>query len=143
MRMSPSCRGLLTAGDQALECVFADCLEHPEPHIIQATATRCALLSQQTLVDQRLDSREWFESKCAIWIANVGDRIQRKPADKNRKLAEQHLLCARQQVMAPIDRTAQRLLACWLVARAAFEQPEPTIEPVQERLRWQDPGACR
>ena len=61
-------------------------------------------------------------------------RLQREPADEDAEASEQSLLFGRQQVVAPGDRIAQRLLAGRQVPRAARQQREPALQAAQQRL---------
>ncbi len=62
---------------------------------------------------------------------------------RTRRAAKQRLLLAQQQVVAPLDRGAQRPLALVQILRAAGEEVQPLVEAAQERGRWKRAHAGR
>ncbi len=61
-----------------------------------------------------------------------------QPPEKTPSRRKQALLCRIEQVVAPLDRGAQRALPLGQVAGAAGEQVEALAEPRQDRLRRQE-----
>jgi hypothetical protein len=62
-------------------------------------------------------------------------RSQGAAAGEDGEASEQRLLTDVEEVVAPRDRVAQRLLPFWQVPRSCPEQPQPAIQPVEQRLR--------
>jgi hypothetical protein len=122
--------------DQALECVLADRPEHPEAHVCDA-ARATALLTNQAFVDKRFDARQGFDAEPPAWIAHVGHRIEREAAGKHPESTKQCLLRAREQLVTPVDRASERALPRRLIAATAFQQAQPMIESIEQRLRRQ------
>ena len=60
-------------------------------------------------------------------------RLQREAADKDGQPAEEDLLLRGEQVVAPGDGVAHRLLAGRQVAPAAGQQRQPLLQPGQQR----------
>src|SRR5436305_4515179 len=81
---------------------LANRFEHP----VAAAVTD----ADQTLVHER---RERVELR----LADLLDRRERGAAGKDGETAEQRLLVVAEEVVAPLDRCAQRPLAFWCVAR--------------------------
>ncbi len=108
---------------ELFERVLTDGLEHAEP----AVGT-----GQQALVGERRDPVERLEP------AHRLGGFEREAAGEHAELREQPLGLRFEQVIAPADRGAQRLLALRRVAGAAAEQIEPAREPVEDVLRRED-----
>src|SRR6266498_3673273 len=72
----------------------------------------------------------------SIWRSKR--RVQCAAADEHRKPAKRTLLLIVQQVVTPLNRSAQRLLACWRIARATREQVQRRrLQSRQHRFRWE------
>ena len=67
-------------------------------------------------------------------FAHPLSRLQRAAAHKHPQPPEQRLFVFVQQVVAPVDRVAQGLLARRQVARAAGQHLEPVAQSRQQRL---------
>ena len=111
---------------QALERVRADRLQHREARL----AVGLFLLAEQAVVDQR---REPGEDVLAAADGLGG--VERAAAGEDGEAREERLLVRAEQVVAPVDRRAERLLAGGQVARAAGEEVEALLEPREQRLR--------
>ena len=64
--------------------------------------------------------------------ADALDRLEREPACEHRQAAEQRLLRLREQVVAPVERRAQRLLARLRRPAASRQEAEPIVEPLRD-----------
>lgn len=69
--------------------------------------------------------------------------LQRASADEDRETAEQPLLRRREQRVAPVDGSAQGLLARGQVARAAGQELQAVVETGRQRRRRQELDASR
>ena len=90
-----------------------------------------------------------------LWSTSVGEaveraraahrlgRLERPAADEHAEPREQRLASAVEQVVAPADRRAQRLLARGRVARPGAEQVEPALEPLEDRRRGEHLACAR
>src|SRR6266545_6738551 len=99
---------------QLLQGIFAHCLQHCEARLAMQV-----VLLEQTLVNQRLDGAKHIRD--AVWVANRSDRFERRAAHEYREPPEQRLLVSAEQVVAPADRGAQRLVPRRQVTRRAAE----------------------
>ena len=101
-----------------------------------AVAVRRVELADEALVEQRAEAVEGVELRPGR-VVQVGrhrlDRLDRRPGEDRQQL-EQSLLGGRQQLVAPFDRRAKRLLALRQVAGAAAERLEAAGEPIPERV---------
>ena len=70
-------------------------------------------------------------------------RIETEASGEDAQACEHRLLLRVEQVEAPVERRAQRLLALGPVARAAAEELEPLPEAREQRLRRQQLDAGR
>ena len=93
--MPPAQFSLLAARGQALPGVLADRLQHPEA---------LARVPEEALVDQRLEGVQ-------IGLGDLLCGLQRAAAGEDGQSGEQPLLVLLQQLVAPLDRRAQRPLA--------------------------------
>ena len=92
-------------------------------------ASRSALrVAQQALVDERLQRVE-------VGAADLLRGLQRAAAAEDRKPGEELLLPFVEQLVAPLDRAAERALALGQVSRAAGEEPQPLLEPLEDLRR--------
>ena len=138
--MAPSDAGRLAARFQLLQRVLADRLQHPEARL----AVRRPRLRRTRLLatsDSRPSSTSMPRSPSASQTASAASSVQ--PPDEDRQAAEQAPLVLVQQVVAPGDGVAQRLLAGREIARAAGQQRQPALQPAQHRLGRQQPDAGR
>ena len=88
--------------------VLADCLEHP---------VALVGVSEEALLDERLEGVE-------VGVGDLFGGLERAAAGEHRQRPEQPLLVLGEEVVRPLDRRAQRLLARVGVA-AALQQVEP------------------
>ena len=102
---------------EPLGCVLPDRLEHPET---------LPLSPEQALVDQRLE-------RVDVRFADLLGRLERAAAAEDRQAFEQEPLLLAEEVVAPFDRRAQRLLA-GIDPAAGLEQVEPFGETVEQLL---------
>ena len=116
---------------QPLPSVLAERLEHDEARV----AVVGHALDEQAVVDERGDAVEDVDAEVLAGVADGLGRLERAAAGEDREAPEQRLLGRRQQVVAPVDRAAQRLLALRQVARAAGQQLEPPFDARQQFAR--------
>ena len=114
----------LAAGRQHLGGVLADRVEH---HV--ALLVRALFDAKQALVDERRDTVEDVDADLARRAADAVGHIQLAAADEHGQPVEQPAGAGFEQVVAPRDRPAQRLLALRQVPRARREQREVVLEP--------------
>ena len=119
----------LAGGGETLSGELADRLQHPQP----STGT---VELDERLVHQRLELVEAARARVRADGFDVGERAT---AGEHRQPPEQALLLLVEQRVAPLDRRAQRLLPPRRVARARGEQVERMLEPLEQRLRSQEP----
>jgi hypothetical protein len=100
---------------QALERVLPDRLEHRETAVVGA---------DEALVDERLERLE-------AGGAHLLRRLERPAAREDAEPREQTLLLLAQQVVAPLDRRAQRALPFGRVAGAAGQHRQSPVEPCE------------
>lgn len=110
---------------EALDCVFADRLEHP----VSGLAV-CGPLAQEALVKERLQS------------VGVGSRdlfrgLVSAAADEDREPREEPLLVLRQEAVTPLNGRPQRLLAGICIA-IALQQVEPLRQSLEQLLGRED-----
>ena len=128
----------LTVGLEPFRGVLPDRVEEPEPGL----AGGGLLDLDQALVDER---HQPVEDVAADLGRRTADRLGRgevAPGGEDRQPVEQPLPAVVEQVVAPGDRAAQRLLAFGQVARAGRQDIELVIEPDQDRVGAEelDPG---
>ena len=126
---------------EPLATVFPDRLEHPEPGL----AGRGFVDPQQALVDERRQALEEVEPELRAGSHTAVADFRLEPADEDRDPREERLLDRVEEVVAPVDRAAQRLLAGRQVARPAGQDREALPQPREEGLRREqlDPGGCQ
>ena len=117
--------------------VLAQGLEHGEARL----AIRCDLHAQQTVVHERRDGVEHGAAGRAV--AHRFGGAGREAAGKHRQVTEEGLFCRREQVVAPGDRTAERLQPRGQLARSANQHGQAMVQPWQQGLRLQQLGAHR
>ena len=111
---------------EAFERVGADRLEHREARL----AVGLFLLAEHVAVDQRREARQEV-----VAAADGLGGVERAAAVEDGEAREERLLVGAEQVVAPVDRRAERLLARGQVAWAAGEEVEALLEPGEQRLR--------
>ena len=112
---------LVTGLGEALERVLAHGLEHLEA----AGRPR----------SRGSGPSAWRAPSSACRPAHRLGRLERPAADEDAELREHRLHVRIEQVVAPADRRAQRLLALRGVARAGAEQVEPVRQALEDRRR--------
>ena len=95
------------------------------------------------MVDQCREGVQHVHLQIAGSAGNHLGRIQRAAPGKHRQVRKQAFLIGIEQVVAPIDGTAQRLLAYGQIPRAASQQLQTGFQPRQHRLGGQDLDAGR
>src|SRR5262245_31785384 len=120
MAVAHGCR--LTRLPQAVGGVLTDRLEHPVPAL---TAT--VLGEDKRLVDE--------PAHCAAQAASGGPvgadglcGLEREATGEYRQAAEDHLVRLVEEVVAPLHRRGERLLAGGRPARTADQEGEPVVE---------------
>ena len=68
-------------------------------------------------------------------VADGNGGLERAAAGEDRQAREQALLVGVEELVAPADGVAKGLMACRLVARAAAQEIEALVEPLEHRLR--------
>ncbi len=113
--MRPPCCLHLPTGDQALHPILADGFQHDEALFLSIVLG----LLQQVLVQERGDCIQ--DPFCAPIQrrAEVLDCFQGTAAHEDREPPEEALFLGTQQVIAPDDGIAQRLLTSWSILCAA------------------------
>src|SRR5262249_48446024 len=71
----------------------------------------------------------------AVARTHVLDRVQHEAAREDREPPEERRLVRREQVVAPVERRLERLLARRGRAASCAEETEPVVETVGERRR--------
>ena len=123
----PSSDGLAVAARrQTLERELANGLEHPQARLVPG----CVLGREQVVAEERLDPLQDVE------VGLLGDVLgggKREPADEDRKAREELLLLRLQEVVAPLDRPAERPLALGETgARCRPQEIEPRAETLEQ-----------
>ena len=134
--------GQLTAGLQLLKGVLPDRLQHREARL----ALGGLLRAEEALFDQRAHAIE----DVGFRILGVGEgrvvhsfpSTEGESADEDRQATEQSLLGLGQEVVAPGDRGAERLLTDGNVPGATGQKLEAMLQPSAQRLRSQVAGSC-
>ena len=86
-----------------------------------------------------LSTSDWSVSRSASQTSSADSRVQPPGRPRGGRTA---LLLLGEQVVAPLDRRPQRLLA-WVDAAAGLEQVEPLPEPLEELLGGGNSDTCR
>src|SRR5919199_6846407 len=118
--------------------VLANRFQQSEPWL----SVHTCFLQDQVLVHEGLEAIENFALQRARRGANTFGCLKRAAARKYTQPCEQRALVWLEQIVAPVDRAAQCLLARRVVGLAAGQYPQTLIEALQERLRREclDPG---
>src|SRR5438552_8028057 len=124
-------RLLAARGGELFRGVLADRLEHREARL----RGDALALSQQALVDERADAVE--DVTRLVRAARCLDRLEARAADEHAEAREEHPVGLVEEVVAPADGAAQRLLAGRQVLRAAGQQREAGLEPGEDCRRAQ------
>ena len=130
--------GLVRRGEP-LACVLPDRLEHAVTDTI--LATRTVGHDQQRPIGEALQQIQHRERADGIGARDDLGRVEREATGEHRKTREQASLGIGQQLVAPVDRRAERLLARDSGARTTGEEPEAVIEAVEDLLRAQHASA--
>src|SRR5262245_56486878 len=112
-----------SAFKEALPRILPNRLEQPV-----ATACVALLHGHEALVDER---GQVIEHSAVLDVAADADalrRVERPSSGKYRQPPEQELLRILQEVVAPVDERAQRLLARQRCARSSGQEPEAMIQ---------------
>src|SRR4051794_17190784 len=118
--------GRHTALFEPLDGVLANRLEHPEAALG---------VPDEALLDQRLE-------RVQVGPGDIFGGLDRAAAGEDAERGEEPLLVGRQEVVAPGDRRAERLLARVGVAAAA-EEVETLRQPLQDLSRRENRRARR
>ena len=116
-RMGAARGRLLAAIDQAFEGIFANRFEHGETRL----GFGAVHALHQIFVHQRGQAFKEIDAQVAARVADGLGRLQRASADEDGKAAKQSLLGFIQQIVAPVDGLAERLLTFRQVERTAGE----------------------
>ncbi len=118
---------------QALQTVFAKQRMEAEPHL--ALAARrvivCGLDPDEALVGQRLEPGHEIDVEIAVGIGDRGRHGRRPAAGEDREPGEEPALLVGQQLVAPVEGTAQRALA-FRVSRGP--DPRSRLRPSRSRI---------
>ena len=119
----------VAARRQALEREFANGLEHSQPRIV----SRGVLGGEQVVAEQRLGPLQDVEVGL---LSNVLGGGKREPADEDREAREELLFLRLEEVVAPLDRPAERPLTLDETgARCRPQEIEPRAETLEQRAR--------
>ena len=125
---------------EPLERVLADRLQHAHARDrwpSSSTASRLCLASDSTSVEQ-VDG----DNPARILVgADRLDGVEGGAAAKDAESGKKRLLRRFEEVVAPVDRGAERLLPCGEIARSAGEEGQARLQPCQELRGRQEPGA--
>ena len=124
---APNSVGLATLGE-ALDGVFANGREHPEPAVVGA-ADEAGFDERRELVGR-------------LVTAHSPNGVAREAAAECAQLREQASLGRCKEIVAPPDRRPQRLLALGQVAGTPGREPEPVVEG-RHQLRGSQLGGPR
>ena len=128
--------GLLgpAGGFELLGGVLADRLEHREARLAVGVVGRDGEAAPYQGVE-----------RVEVAAADGLDRLEPRAAREHGEAGEEVLLLGLEQLVAPVDRGPQRLLACRSVGGAADEEGEPLVEALEDGLRRQQPdaGGCQ
>ncbi len=129
---------LLLARLQPLPRVLTDGFQHREARTRLARVVPIVGPPQQALVDEGGDPLKWVEGE----VADRGDHglgcVQIEPTGEDGQTAEQRLFLGSEEVVAPGNRRAERVLAGRGIQAAAGQEAETIREPRQQRLGRED-----
>ena len=86
------------------------------------------------------DRRQQHLGRCAR-VADGVHRVQRRAALEHAELREQRPVLVVEHLPGPLERRPQRALALGQVARAAGQQLQPPLQPLQQRRQREQAGA--
>ena len=98
------------------------------------------LFRHQRLVDQRRQHVQGLAGRLVAVRTDRLDVLQGEPAREHAQAPQQRLLAAGQQIVAPVDGRAQRLLARQGRPASPGEQGEPVGQPIEDLLSGEDAG---
>src|SRR6266567_2846577 len=124
---------------QTFQPILTNGLKHAEAWI--PSFLLCLL--HEALVDQRGNRMQHISLVIASTLTYRLYRFQCAATDEDREPPEEPLLFALQQVVAPGDGVAQRLLACWHVSGLACQDLQPLTQPSEQCLGWKQFDASR
>ena len=118
--------------------VGLDRLEHRDPR--RPIAVRRLGLQDQALVEKRAEAADGIQLRAGRLVEVGRHRLDRldRAATEDRQQLEEPLLGGAQELVAPLDRRAQRLLPLGQIAGAAAEVLEAAAESIPERLRREE-----
>src|ERR1700722_2336560 len=111
----------------------------------QAVAAHCAAVGckHERFVDQRSERFEDMALTRVLATRGSNRAIYGKCVSENREAPGKNALVLAEQLIAPVERRAQRLLARQQVPSASRQQRKPLIESIAELLRAQKRRSCR
>jgi hypothetical protein len=124
-RMTPADLFGLATLLEAFERILADRLEHPV-----ASLTVFLPAPHKALVEQRLQ-------RVGIYVADGFSCFERARSPEDGQPAKQLPLVGKEQLVRPLDRRAQRLLA-WVEITRSFEQIETSAEAIEQLTRREE-----
>src|SRR5436190_9173800 len=113
---------------EQLACELPDRLQHPEAAALPA--------AEQALLEQRLERVE-------VGLAHLLGRLDREAAGEDGEAAEQLLFRLVKELVAPLDRRAQRPLALRRVSSAAREDRQRALEALEQLVGREQARARR
>jgi hypothetical protein len=113
-------------------------LQHDEAGLARHTLLLTHEVLHEILVDEGRDAIEHPKRRFPFEGADGLHHLQGAPADEYGQAREKQLLVGREQVVAPVDGIAQRLLACRQVTRTPGEHSQPAAQLPEQRLGWQN-----
>ena len=122
LRVAAAALAELSGGTQSLEGVLAHRVEHGEAWLGVAAHQ----LAQQAVVDEGGE-------RVQRGAADRFGGIQRAAAREHRQPGEQRPLTGPEQLVAPVDGGAQRVLTCGGVASAGRQQIQAVLQPREHR----------
>ena len=120
--------------EQPLPAVLPERLEHDEAQFAVLGHSLC----EEAVVHERGDAVQDVDAQVLAGVADGLRRLERAPSGEDRQAAKELLLGRGQQVVAPLDRLAQRLLTFRQVACATSQQLERPFDAGQQFARRQD-----
>ena len=123
---------VLTGLDQPFPAVVDQRLQQPVARAVGPADDR-----DQRFVDETADQVDDVADRHVVAGAHPLGGGQIEPAGEHRQPPEHPLLVGEQQVVTPVDDTAQRLLARLRRAAARGQQTEPIVDPVDDLLESQ------
>ena len=97
----------------------------------------------ERLVDQLRDAVEHIERIDVVTADHRFRGVEGEAAREHAEAIQDHAVAFVEQVVAPVDGSAQRLVTFHRGAAASGEEPEPLVESSRDLLGAHHPGACR